>query len=101
MVDKKVIKAAQALAEHRSFRLGAEMTGTSSPSFSRYIKEAETFTKNTLFERGGGVFPTAAGRQFLMIADQLETALDQFDCPSIGWTTRRLGDREIFATCRM
>ena len=80
MIDPKVTCAVRMLAKHRSFRIAAEVTGTSPSSFSRYISQAEDYAGQSLFERSGkGVVPTSAGRSFLTMLDTLQEAIGQFE----------------------
>lgn len=80
MIEKKVISAVRALAEHNSFSVAADVVGTSPASFSRYINQAETYAGISLFERGGnGTFPTPAERRFLQMLDALHLAGSQFE----------------------
>lgn len=72
--------AARTLAQHCSFRIAAEVMGTSPSSFSRYISQAESYAGQPLFERSGkGVVPTSAGRSFLQMLDTLQEAIGQFE----------------------
>ncbi|WP_037306724.1 LysR family transcriptional regulator [Ruegeria halocynthiae] len=80
MLDKKVILAVRTLAAHNSFRISAEVMGTSAASFSRYISAAETYVGRTIFERNGsGAFLTPAGRSFLNMIDDLHDAGTRFE----------------------
>ena len=79
MIDVKVAAAARALAMHKSFRVAAEVTGTSPSSFSRYIRQAEEYAGQQLFERRGtGVVLTPAGQIFMSLLDSLQEAVGQF-----------------------
>ena len=80
MIDPKAAFAVRTLAQHRSFRVAAEVTGTSPSSFSRHVRQAEDFAGQTLFERTGkSVAPTPAGRLFLAMLDSLQEAIGQFE----------------------
>ncbi|WP_283401505.1 LysR family transcriptional regulator [Aliiroseovarius halocynthiae] len=80
MIDRKAAKAALILAQHGSFSLSAEVMETSAASFSRYIKQAEEYAGQSLFERSRlGVLPTPAGKAFLKMLVTLEDSISQFE----------------------
>ncbi|WP_039017539.1 LysR family transcriptional regulator [Halocynthiibacter namhaensis] len=79
MIDLKAAEAARILSQHNSFRISAEVMGTSAASFSRYISQAEEYAEQSLFERSRqGIFPTSAGKAFLKMLDDLDESLSQF-----------------------
>ena len=72
--------AVRALARYESFRMAADVLGTSPASFSRYIAQAEDYAGHALFKRGGTrVSMTAAGKEFLNLLDALNNASVQFE----------------------
>lgn len=79
MIDLKAAEAARILSQHNSFRLSAEVMGTSAASFSRYVSQAEEYAGQSLFERSRqGIVPTAAGKAFLKMLDDLDESITQF-----------------------
>ncbi|MBO9479329.1 LysR family transcriptional regulator [Shimia sp. R11_0] len=80
MIDTKAANAARTLAKHGSFRVAAEIMGASASSFSRYIRQAEEYAGQRLFERrGAGVTLTSAGRTFITLLENLSEATGQFE----------------------
>ena len=68
-IDLRLLRHAQALAEHGSFSRAAEALGIAQPSLSRGIKELEVHVGLTLFNRSrSGHEPTDIGRVFLQHA---------------------------------
>jgi len=71
-IDFRLLRQAQALAEHGSFSRAAEALNIAQPSLSRGIKELEARVGMPLFERRrSGHQPTDFGRVFLDHAAQL------------------------------
>ena len=71
-IDFRLLRQAQALAEHGSFSRAAEALNIAQPSLSRGIKELEARVGLPLFERRrSGHQPTDFGRVFLDHAAQL------------------------------
>lgn len=71
-IDFRLLRQAQALAEHGSFSRAAEALNIAQPSLSRGIKELEARVGMPLFERRrSGHQPTDFGRVFLEHATQL------------------------------
>jgi DNA-binding transcriptional LysR family regulator len=70
--DLRLLRQAQALAEHGSFTLAAEALNIAQPSLSRGIKELEARVGLPLFNRSrSGHEPTDFGRVFLQHAAEL------------------------------
>ena len=68
-IDHRLLRHAQALAEHGSFSRAAEALDIAQPSLSRGIKELEAHVGLTLFNRSrSGHEPTDFGRVFLQHA---------------------------------
>ena len=68
-IDLRLLRQAQALAEHGSFRRAAESLKIAQPSLSRGIKELEAIVGMPLFTRSRtGHEPTDFGRVFLQHA---------------------------------
>lgn len=79
MIDMKAAEAVRTLAQNSSFRLSAEVMGTSAASFSRYVSQAEEYAGQSLFERSRqGIAPTSAGKAFLKMLDDLDESISQF-----------------------
>ena len=71
-IDLRLLRQAQALAEHVSFTRAAEALGITQPSLSRGIKELETRVGLPLFTRSrAGHEPTDFGRVFLQHAAEV------------------------------
>jgi len=68
-IDLRLLKHAQALAEHGSFNRAANALNIAQPTLSRGIKELETRVGLPLFNRSrSGIVPTDFGRVFLQHA---------------------------------
>ena len=68
-IDLRLLKHAQALAEHGSFNRAANALNIAQPTLSRGIKELETRVGLPLFNRSrSGIEPTDFGRVFLQHA---------------------------------
>lgn len=80
MLDFKAAQAVRILAQHKSFRLSAEVMGTSAASFSRYVNQAEDYAGQVLFERGRqGVSMTASGKAFVKMLEDLGESISHFE----------------------
>lgn len=71
-IDLRLLRYAQALAEHRSFSRAAAALNIAQPSLSRGIQELEARLRLPLFVRSrAGHEPTDFGRVFLQRADEV------------------------------
>lgn len=79
-IDLRLLRYAQALAEHGSFSRAAEALGIAQPSLSRGIKELETRVGLPLFTRSrSGHEPTDFGRVFLQHAADVLTQVGDLE----------------------
>ncbi|MGO1120662.1 LysR family transcriptional regulator [Rhodovibrionaceae bacterium A322] len=80
MNNDKVLSAVVTLAQCKSFQEAAQILGMSMASLSRHISRAEEQAGMALFERRRqGTVLTTAGRKYLQLAQELSSALTQFD----------------------
>lgn len=98
MLNKKQIEAVRALARLGSFREAADSTSASPASFSRHIQQAERDLGIQLFERRrNGAKVTTAGRDVLVLLEELENAVGSFE--SGVERLRRSGGERLVVAC--
>jgi len=79
-IDLRLLKHAQALAQHGSFSRAANALNIAQPTLSRGIKELETRVGLPLFSRSrSGIEPTDFGRVFLQHAVEVMAGVSNLD----------------------